>query len=94
MDTELIYAHMSLYDVRSRKKISENFYFDLNSCTTSGNEIDTSTRSRTCIFNIDGTGDDLFLVIRLEKPLRGDSDSTIISLDTPLSSVNNDKVNY
>lgn len=95
-DTEPIYAHMSLYDVRRRKKMSENFYFDFNSIsTTAGNEIDTSTRSRTCVLDIDGTGstngDDLFLVIRLEKPLRGDSDSVISTSETSFSS-NNDKV--
>lgn len=94
IDTEPIYAHMSLYDVRRRKKMSENFYFDFNSCSTAtGNEIDTSTRSRTCVLDIDGTGsttgDDLFLVIRLEKPLRGDSDSIISASD---SLVNSEKV--
>lgn len=95
-DTEPIYAHMSLYDVRRRKKMSENFYFDFNSCVSAGNEIDTSTRSRTCVFDIDGTGsttgDDLFLVIRLEKPLRGDSDSVISTADTSTFSSNNDKM--
>lgn len=95
IETEPIYAHMSLYDVRRRKKMSENFYFDFNSCTTAGNEIDTTTRSRTCVLDIDGTGstsgDDLFLVIRLEKPLRGDSDSVISTSDTSAFS-NNDKM--
>lgn len=87
---------MSLYDVRRRKKMSENFYFDFNSCTAAGNEIDTSTRSRTCVLDIDGTGsttgDDLFLVIRLEKPLRGDSESVTSASDTLAFSLNNDKV--
>jgi len=95
IETEPVYAHMSLYDVRRRKKMSENFYFDINSCTTAGNEIDTTTRSRTCVLDIDGTGsnsgDDLFLVIRLEKPLRGDSDSVIPASDTSTFS-SNDKV--
>ncbi|XP_025407791.1 dedicator of cytokinesis protein 7 isoform X2 [Sipha flava] len=95
-DTEPIYAHISLYDVRRRKKMSENFYFDFNSCTSAGNEIDTTTRSRTCVIDIDGTGsstgDDLFLVIRLEKPLRGDSDSVISSTDTSTFSSNNTDV--
>lgn len=95
IETEPVYAHMSLYDVRRRKKMSENFYFDFNSCTTAGNEIDTTTRSRTCLLDIDGTGsnsgDDLFLVIRLEKPLRSDSDSGIPASDTSTFS-NNDKV--
>jgi len=76
--------------------MSENFYFDFNSCSTTGNEIDTTTRSRTCVLDIDGTGsvtgDDLFLVIRLEKPLRGDSDSVISASDTSTFSSNNDKV--
>lgn len=70
---------MSLYDVRLRKKMSENVYFDFNSCSKDGNKI--NTKSHTCIFNIDGTGDDLFLVIKIEKPLRSDSDSTIITMD-------------
>lgn len=97
IDTEPMYAHMSLYDVRRRKKMSENFYFDFNSCTTAGNEIDTTTRSRTCVLDIDGsgstTGDDLFIVIRLEKPLRGESDSINATSDTLIGSINNDKVN-
>lgn len=99
IDTEPLYAHMSLYDIRRRKKMSENFYFDFNSVAgfSNGNEIDTTTRSRTCIFDIDGsesnTGEDLFLVIRLEKPLRGDSDlATSAVLNTPEFSVNVDKV--
>lgn len=95
--TENIYAHIALYDIRRRKKMSENFYFDFNSCVTTGNDIiDTTTRSRTCVFDIDGAGsingDDLFLVIRLEKPLRGDSDSIISSSDTSVFSTINDKV--
>lgn len=96
MDTEAepIYAHMTLYDVRRRKKMSENFHFDFNSVSsTAGNEIDTNTRSRTCVLDIDGTGstfgEDLFLVIRLEKPLRGDSDPTS---DSSKYSINNDTV--
>lgn len=76
---------MSLYDVRLRKKMSENFDFDFNSCSKDGNKIDT--RSQTCIFNIDGTGDDLFLVIRIEKPLRSDSDSAFIAIDGVSSNV-------
>lgn len=89
-DTELIYAHMALYDVRRRKKMTENFYFDFNPCNSSGNEIiDTATRSRTCVLDIDGTtsscGDDLFLVIRLEKPLRGESDTVVPTSDKSAS---------
>lgn len=96
IETEPIYAHMSLYDVRRRKKMSENFYFDFNPSSTNGSEIDTTTRSRTCVLDIDGTGsntgEDLFLVIRLEKPLRGESDSVISTSDTSAFSINNDKV--
>lgn len=96
-DTELIYAHMALYDVRRRKKMSENFYFDFNSCISAGNEIiDTATRSRTCVLDIDGTtsncGDDLFLVIRLEKPLRAESDTVVPTSDTSTCSAINEKV--
>lgn len=30
MEIEPIYASMALYDAKEKKKISENFYFDLN----------------------------------------------------------------
>lgn len=88
---------MSLYDIRRRKKMSENFYFDFNLVAGNGHEIDTTTRSRTCIFDIEGsdsnTGNDLFLVIRLEKPLRGDLDHSTVS-NTSEFSVNVDKVRH
>lgn len=31
LEIEPIYASMALYDAKEKKKISENFYFDLNS---------------------------------------------------------------
>ncbi|KAK8745846.1 hypothetical protein OTU49_000046 [Cherax quadricarinatus] len=69
---------MALYDLRDKKKISENFCFDMNPeplkrmLTSHIPYQDISTLSRTCIFDITYPSSDLFLVVRLEKVLQGD----------------------
>lgn len=62
---------MALYDVKERKKVSENFYFDMTSeqvkkmldahvpCH------DASTLSRSCIFELTHPSSDLFLVVKV-----------------------------
>lgn len=79
LEVEPIFASMAIYDAKERKKLSENFYFDMN---TDGLKrmlsahvpySDVSTQSRSAIFEISNPSSDLFLVIRLEKVLQGDS---------------------
>lgn len=40
-------------------------------------QIDTSTQSKACVFNITYPSPDLFLVIKLEKVLQGDINDCI-----------------
>ncbi len=67
---------MALYDAKDRKKISENFYFDLTPEPIKkmlGTHIpyqDISTLSRSCIFSITHPSPDIFLVVKLEKVLQ------------------------
>lgn len=69
---------MALYDAKEKKKLSENFYFNLNSeCTKqmlSGHipHADVSTLSRTAVFDVTNPSPDVFLVVRIEKVLQGD----------------------
>ncbi|XP_060603802.1 dedicator of cytokinesis protein 7-like isoform X2 [Ruditapes philippinarum] len=76
LEVEPIFATMAVYDAKERKKISENFYFDLN-----GDNFkqmirfhvphqDLSTTSKAGVFSITYPSPDVFLVIRLEKVLQ------------------------
>ncbi|TMW54842.1 hypothetical protein DOY81_000075 [Sarcophaga bullata] len=78
LEVEPIFATMAIYDAKEKKKISENFYFDMNSDSLKRmlhshvRCADESTQSRAGIFEISYPSNDLFLVIRLEKVLQGD----------------------
>lgn len=78
LEVEPIFASIALYDCKEKKKISENFYFDMNQeglkrmLTSHIPYSDSSTLSRSCIFDITYPSPDLFLVIKLEKVLQGD----------------------
>ncbi len=67
---------MCLYDLKSKRKISENFAFDLNTDVikqmlhTHQTHQDQSTLAKSCIFNITYPSPDLFVVIRIEKVLQ------------------------
>ncbi|XP_039628587.1 dedicator of cytokinesis protein 7-like isoform X6 [Polypterus senegalus] len=76
IEIEPIFGSLALYDVKEKKKISETFYFDLNS-----DQMKTmlrphtphtaiSTMSRSAIFSITYPSPEIFLVIRLEKVLQ------------------------
>lgn len=71
LELEPLFANMCLYDAKERKKISENFYFDLTPESTKkylSNHIpkqDISTLSRSCIFDITYPSPDIFIVIRV-----------------------------
>ncbi|XP_029563867.1 dedicator of cytokinesis protein 7 isoform X15 [Salmo trutta] len=76
IEIEPIFACLALYDVKEKRKISENFFFDLNSEQTKGMlrpHIQTaaiSTLARSAIFSITYPSQDVFLVIQLEKVLQ------------------------
>ncbi|XP_063891201.1 dedicator of cytokinesis protein 7 [Helicoverpa armigera] len=78
LDVEPLFASMALYDAKEKKKISENFYFNLNSeCTrqmlaSHVPHADLSTLSRSAVFDILNPSPDIFLVVRVEKVLQGD----------------------
>uniref|UniRef100_A0A8C4QIF6 Dedicator of cytokinesis C/D N-terminal domain-containing protein n=1 Tax=Eptatretus burgeri TaxID=7764 RepID=A0A8C4QIF6_EPTBU len=76
IDIEPIFASMALYDVKEKAKISENFYFDMNSdqmrALLKGHIglASISTLARSAIFSITYPTQDIFLVIKLEKVLQ------------------------
>ena len=78
LQVEPIFASMALYDAKEKKKVSENFYFDLNSDPIRRMlegyvpQADYSTQARSCVFEISHPSPDLFLVVKLEKVLQGD----------------------
>ncbi|GBP46865.1 Dedicator of cytokinesis protein 6 [Eumeta japonica] len=78
LDVEPIFASMALYDAKEKKKLSENFYFNLNSeCTrqmlaTHLPHADLSSLSRSAVFDVLNPSPDVFLVVRFEKVLQGD----------------------
>ncbi|XP_023572954.1 dedicator of cytokinesis protein 6 isoform X1 [Octodon degus] len=76
IEIEPIFGILALYDVREKKKISENFYFDLNSDSMKGllrahgTYPAISTLARSAIFSVTYPSPDIFLVIKLEKVLQ------------------------
>ncbi|KAG9280103.1 dedicator of cytokinesis protein 6-like isoform X3 [Astyanax mexicanus] len=76
IEIEPIFGTLALYDVKEKKKISENFHFDLNSDQTKGllrphtPHTAISTLARSAIFSITYPSPDIFLVIKLEKVLQ------------------------
>ncbi|EDV30788.1 uncharacterized protein Dana_GF14871, isoform A [Drosophila ananassae] len=83
LEVEPIFASMAIYDAKERQKISENFYFDMNSdslkrmLSSHVQCSDISTQSHSGIFEISYPSNDLFLVIRLEKVLQGDINNSV-----------------
>ncbi|XP_050551818.1 dedicator of cytokinesis protein 7 isoform X1 [Spodoptera frugiperda] len=78
LDVEPLFASMAVYDAKEKKKVSENFYFNLNSeCTRQMlsahvPHADLSTLSRSAVFDLMNPSPDMFLVVRVEKVLQGD----------------------
>ncbi|XP_023814125.1 dedicator of cytokinesis protein 8 isoform X2 [Oryzias latipes] len=76
IDIEPIFATMALYDLKEKKKISENFYCDLNSeqfkhfLKPHNPHVDLSTLAKSAIFSITYPSPDIFLVIKIEKVLQ------------------------
>ncbi|XP_030592976.1 dedicator of cytokinesis protein 8 isoform X1 [Archocentrus centrarchus] len=76
IEIEPIFATLALYDLKEKKKISENFYCDLNSEQFKNflkhhtDCVDPSTTAKSAIFSITYPSSDIFLVIKIEKVLQ------------------------
>ncbi|XP_060619527.2 dedicator of cytokinesis protein 6 isoform X1 [Anolis sagrei] len=76
IEIEPIFGSLALYDVKEKKKISENFYFDLNSehmkslLRAHSAHPAISTLARSAVFSLTHPSPDVFLVIKLEKVLQ------------------------
>ncbi|KAA0713928.1 Dedicator of cytokinesis protein 8 [Triplophysa tibetana] len=76
IEIEPLFATMALYDVKEKKKISENVHLDLNSDQMKSllrphtPQIDSSTLARAAIFSISYPSPDIYLVIKIEKVLQ------------------------
>ncbi|XP_065674534.1 dedicator of cytokinesis protein 7 isoform X2 [Hydra vulgaris] len=77
LDVEPIFATMALYDYKQKKKISENFHFDMNEdshkkmmSSHSKGKPDISTLAKSCIFSVTYPSNEVCLVIKLEKVLQ------------------------
>lgn len=85
-DVEPVFASMAIYDAKEKKKLSENFNFDLNPeaikkmLNSHVPYADMSTQSRTALFEVSHPSHDLYLVIRLEKVLQGDTAEPYLKL--------------
>lgn len=85
-EVEPVFASMAIYDAKEKKKLSENFHFDLNPeaikkmLSSHVPYADMSTQSRTALFEISHPSQELYLVIRLEKVLQGDTAEPILKL--------------
>ena len=66
---------MALYDAREKKKISENFYFDVTPEQIKkmlGGHIpyqDVSTLSRSCVFSLSNVTPDVFIVVKVSEKI-------------------------
>ncbi|XP_053322371.1 dedicator of cytokinesis protein 8 isoform X2 [Spea bombifrons] len=76
IDIEPLFASIALYDFKEKKKISENFYCDLNSDVFKGflrnhiPNVDSSSQARAAVFSITYPSQDIFLVVKIEKVLQ------------------------
>uniref|UniRef100_A0A3Q3JUV4 Dedicator of cytokinesis 8 n=1 Tax=Monopterus albus TaxID=43700 RepID=A0A3Q3JUV4_MONAL len=76
IDIEPIFATMALFDLKEKKKISENFYCDLNSDQFKNflkphtPHVNNSALAKSAIFSITYPSPDIYLVIKIEKVLQ------------------------
>ncbi|XP_018114075.1 dedicator of cytokinesis protein 8 isoform X1 [Xenopus laevis] len=76
IDIEPLFATFALYDLKEKKKISENFYCDLNSEVYKGylrnhiSNIASSSQAKNALFSITYPSQDIFLVVKIEKVLQ------------------------
>uniref|UniRef100_A0A8D0VR93 Dedicator of cytokinesis 8 n=1 Tax=Sus scrofa TaxID=9823 RepID=A0A8D0VR93_PIG len=76
IEIEPLFASIALYDVKERKKISENFHCDLNSDQFKGflrahtPSVATSSQARSAVFSVTYPSSDIYLVVKIEKVLQ------------------------
>uniref|UniRef100_A0A8C0ZYW0 Dedicator of cytokinesis protein 8 n=1 Tax=Castor canadensis TaxID=51338 RepID=A0A8C0ZYW0_CASCN len=76
IEIEPLFASIALYDVKERKKISENFHCDLNSDQFKGflrahtPLVDPSSQARSAVFSVTYPSPDIYLVVKIEKVLQ------------------------
>ncbi|XP_052418710.1 dedicator of cytokinesis protein 8 isoform X2 [Carassius gibelio] len=76
IEIEPFFATMALYDLKEKKKISENFHLDMNSDQLKGflrphtPHTDPSTLARSAVFSISYPSPDIYLVVKIEKVLQ------------------------
>lgn len=77
LDIEPIFATMALYDCKLKRKISENFHFDMNQdwhkkmiAPYNKGKVDISTLAKSCIFSVTYPSNEVCLVVKLEKVLQ------------------------
>ncbi|XP_028910927.1 dedicator of cytokinesis protein 8 isoform X3 [Ornithorhynchus anatinus] len=76
IEIEPLFASIALYDVKERKKISENFHCDLNSDQFKGflrahtPSVAPSSLARSAVFSVTYPSSDIYLVVKIEKVLQ------------------------
>ncbi|XP_067839366.1 dedicator of cytokinesis protein 8 isoform X2 [Heptranchias perlo] len=76
IEVEPMFASLALYDIKEKKKISENFYCDLNTdqiktfLRPHTNQMASSSLIKSAIFSITYPSPDIYLVIKIEKVLQ------------------------
>ncbi|XP_062985366.1 dedicator of cytokinesis protein 8 [Elgaria multicarinata webbii] len=76
IEIEPLFASLALYDIKERKKISENFHCDLNAEQFKGflrshtPHIDPSSQARSAVFSVTYPTPDIYLVLKIEKVLQ------------------------
>lgn len=76
IEIEPLFASIALYDVKERKKISENFHCDLNSDQFKGflrahtPSVAISSQARSAVFSVTYPSSDIYLVVKIEKVLQ------------------------
>uniref|UniRef100_A0A674NJ54 Dedicator of cytokinesis 8 n=1 Tax=Takifugu rubripes TaxID=31033 RepID=A0A674NJ54_TAKRU len=102
IEIEPVFVSMALYDLKEKKKISENFYCDLNTEQLKNflrphtPHVDQSSLARSAIFSVTYPSPDIYLVIKIEKVLQqgeiGECADPYITLRECDSSKNKDKL--
>ncbi|XP_053148937.1 dedicator of cytokinesis protein 8 isoform X2 [Hemicordylus capensis] len=76
IEIEPLFISLALYDIKERKKISENFHCDLNAEHFKGflrshtSCIDSSSQARSAVFSVTYPSPDIYLVLKIEKVLQ------------------------
>lgn len=76
IEIEPLFMTVALYDLKEKKKISENFYCDLNSEQMKGfvrshtTTISPSSLAKSAVFSVTYPSSDIFLVVKIEKVLQ------------------------